>query len=72
MAKRKIGERTARLLKSYARNVSQQASLESIREDVVVNDIESFSQATLYSYIDSLKKIFVIEDSPAWDRTYKY
>ena len=34
---------------------------------LVVNDIESFSQATLYSYIDSLKKIFVIEDSPAWN-----
>lgn len=64
---KKDRERTARLLKSYARNVSQQASLESIREDVVVNDIESFSQATLYSYIDSLKKIFVIEDSPAWN-----
>lgn len=64
---KKDRERTARLLKSYARNVSQQASLESIRENVVVNDIESFSQATLYSYIDSLKKIFVIEDSPAWN-----
>jgi hypothetical protein len=64
---KKDRERTARLLKSYARNVSQQASLESIREDVIVNDIESFSQATLYSYIDSLKKIFVIEDSPAWN-----
>ena len=64
---KKDKERTARLLRSYARNVSQQASLESIREDVVVNDIESFSQATLYSYIDSLKKIFVIEDSPAWN-----
>lgn len=64
---KKDKERTARLLRSYARNVSQQVSLESIREDVVVNDIESFSQATLYSYIDSLKKIFVIEDSPAWN-----
>ena len=31
---KKDRERTARLLKSYARNVSQQASLESIREDV--------------------------------------
>ena len=41
--------------------------MDAVREDIIANDIESFSKSTLYSYIDSLKKIFVIEDSPAWN-----
>lgn len=61
-------ERTKRLLRSYARNVASQASLETIRQDVIGNDSEeSFSSSTLYSYVDALKKIFVIEDVPAWN-----
>lgn len=64
---KKDSERMKKLLRSYARNISQQVSLELIREDILANDIESFGQNTLYSYLDSLKKIFVIEDSPAWN-----
>lgn len=64
---KKNSERMKKLLRSYARNISQQVSLELIREDILANDIESFGQNTLYSYLDSLKKIFVIEDSPAWN-----
>ncbi len=64
---KKDSERVKKLLRSYARNISQQVSLELIRKDILANDIESFGQNTLYSYLDSLKKIFVIEDSPAWN-----
>ncbi len=60
-------ERTKRLMKSYARNVATQSSLETIREDCLVNDADTFDKETLYSYISALKKIFVIEDSPAWN-----
>lgn len=60
-------ERTKRLMKSYARNVATQASLETIREDCIVNDTDTFDKETLYSYINALKKTFVIEDSPAWN-----
>ncbi|MDO5444811.1 MAG: DUF4143 domain-containing protein [Eubacteriales bacterium] len=60
-------ERTKRLMKSYARNVATQASLETIREDCIVNDTDTFDKETLYSYINALKKIFVIEDSAAWN-----
>lgn len=59
-------ERTKRLLRSYARNVATQASLETLRADVINNDVETFDKETLYSYINALKRIFVIEDSPAW------
>ena len=38
-----------------------------VRKDVISNDIESFSIETLYDYLDALKKIFVIEDAPAWN-----
>ena len=60
-------ERTKRILKSYARNVATQASLETIRSDVIGNDVETFDKEALYGYLNALKRIFVIEDSPAWN-----
>lgn len=59
-------ERTKRVMRSYARNVSTQVSLETIRSDVINNDIETFDKESLYGYLNALKRIFVIEDSPAW------
>lgn len=59
-------EKAKQLLKSYARQVGSQTPMETIRQDMLSNQIETFDQATLYSYLDALKKIFVIEDSPAW------
>lgn len=60
-------EKAKRLLRSYARHVGSQSSLETIRQDMLVNQDDTFDQGTLYSYLDALKKIFVIEDSPAWN-----
>lgn len=60
-------ERTKRTLKSYARNVATQASLETIRSDIISNDVETFDKEALYGYLNALKRIFVIEDSPAWN-----
>ena len=60
-------ERAKRLLKSYARHVGTQSSLETIRQDMLANQSDTFDQGTLYSYLDALRKIFVIEDSPAWN-----
>ena len=60
-------ERTKRLMRSYARNIATQVSLETIRKDVISNDIETFDKETLYSYLSALTRIFVIEDSPAWN-----
>lgn len=60
-------ERTKRIMKSYARNVATQVSLETIRADVISNDIETFDKESLYGYLNALKSIFVIEDSPAWN-----
>ncbi|MBO4235222.1 MAG: DUF4143 domain-containing protein, partial [Firmicutes bacterium] len=59
--------RSTRLLRSYARNIATQASLETIRQDCLVNDNDTFDSITLYSYLNALQKIFVIEDAPAWN-----
>lgn len=60
-------EKAKRLLKSYARHVGTQTSLETIRKDLISNYVETFNQDTIYSYLNALEKIFVIEDSPAWN-----
>lgn len=60
-------DRAKRILRSYARNVAQQVPLETIRKDAVSNDDESFSVATLYEYLRFLYRIFVLEDSLAWN-----
>lgn len=60
-------ERSKRLMRSYARNAATQASMETIRKDVLSNDIETFDKESLYGYLNALKRIFVIEDSPAWN-----
>lgn len=60
-------EKAKRLLRSYARHVGTQSSLETIRQDILANQTDTFDQVTLYSYLDALRKIFVLEDSPAWN-----
>ena len=60
-------ERTKNLMKSYARNIGSQASNEKIRNDMISNDSFSLDSDTILSYINALKKIFVIEEAPAWN-----
>ena len=60
-------ERTKRLLKSYARNIGSQVSNETLKNDIIANDSGTLDTDTILSYINALKKIFVIEESPAWN-----
>lgn len=60
-------ERVKQLLRSYARNQGQQVSLKHIRADMLANDTDTLSIDTVSSYINALKKIFVIEESLAWN-----
>lgn len=59
--------RTHRLLRSYARHQGSQASYGTIKADLITNESDTFSEDTIASYINALKKIFVIEDSEAWN-----
>lgn len=60
-------ERTRLLLRSYARSQGGQVSIGAIRQDMMANDDETLADKTVQSYIGALKKIFVIEDMPAWN-----
>ena len=60
-------ERTKNLMRSYARNMGTQASNETIKNNMINNDSFSLDTDTVYSYINALKKIFVVEEVPAWN-----
>ncbi len=60
-------DRAKRLMRSYARFQGSQATIRSIRKDMLVNDTDTLDEDTVSSYIDALRKIFVIEDMPAWN-----
>ena len=59
---------TARLLlRSYARNQGAQATIGTIVADMMTNDENEISIKTAGNYLEVLRKIFVIEDSEAWN-----
>ena len=57
---------TRRLLRSYARHQATQASNSAIAADLATNDTDSLNETTIASYLNALRKIFVIEDMEAW------
>lgn len=60
-------ERTKRIMRSYARHQGTQASIATIRADIASNETENLSDETVGAYLSALRKIFVIEDMPAWN-----
>jgi len=57
--------RVRALMHSLARNISTMATIATIRNDIA-GDEESISEKTISSYINALRRIFVVEDLPAW------
>lgn len=64
---KRSSERVCRLMRAYARHQGTQASIATLKEDLQNNDATSLDDDTINSYIDALRKIFVIEDMPAWN-----
>lgn len=60
-------ERAKNLMRSYARNIGSQASNETLKNDMINNDSFSLDTDTVLSYVNALKKIFVVEESSAWN-----
>ena len=58
-------EKVRNLLQSLARNISTLATAKTIMGDMQVNDA-SITDKTLSSYLNALRRLFVIEDVPAW------
>ena len=59
-------ERVRRLMRSYARNQGSQVPNTVLAQDVSGSDETTISEETVSSYINALRKIFVVEDMPAW------
>jgi predicted AAA+ superfamily ATPase len=58
-------ERVRLLLRSLARNISTTSTFQTIRKDMEATDI-GLSDKTIQTYMNALRRIFVIEDLPAW------
>ena len=63
----KNSERVKRLMRSFARNIGTQVANTVIMADVNENNDINISENTVSLYINALKKIFVVEDMPAWN-----
>jgi predicted AAA+ superfamily ATPase len=61
----KAPDRVKALLRSISRNISCEARIVTIVNDLATND-ESLSHVTVDVYLRALSKIFVTEDLPAW------
>lgn len=64
---RKNPERVKRLMRSYARNQGSQITNTVIAQDIAANDEAPASEETVAAYLSALRKIFVVEDMPAWN-----
>jgi predicted AAA+ superfamily ATPase len=60
-------ERAIRLMRSYARHQGAQTTVAVIKADLAANEATEMSDNTIESYLNALRKIFVIEDMPAWN-----
>lgn len=60
-------DKVRRLMRSYARNQGTQVPNTELAKDVQGNDEGSINKETIASYLSALKKIFVVEDMPAWN-----
>lgn len=64
---KKNPDKVRRLMRSYARNQGTQIANTELAKDIQSNDETSLNEETIATYIDALKKIFVIEDMQAWN-----
>lgn len=64
---KRASERVRRLMRAYARHQGTQASVATLKEDLKNNDTTTLDEDTITSYLDALRKIFVVEDMPAWN-----
>lgn len=60
-------EKVRRLMRSYARNQGGQVPNTVLAQDISLYDEAQISEETVASYLNALRKIFVVEDMPAWN-----
>lgn len=60
-------ERVKRLMRSYARYQGSQSSFTEIGKDMTANEHGALDENTISTYLNALRKIFVVEDMRAWN-----
>lgn len=60
-------ERVRKLMRSYARNQGGQIPNTVLAQDIAASDETPINEETVASYVNALRKIFVVEDMPAWN-----
>lgn len=60
-------QRVRLLMRSFARHQGTMATIGTILADIKANESSGLSDNTVYDYLKALKKIFVVEDMPAWN-----
>ncbi len=55
------------LLRSLARNISTIVDLTTIELDIRNNEMKDLSRPTIYDYLDTLERLMIIENQPAWN-----
>ena len=68
----KNSKKVHRLMRSYARNQGSQIPNTVLAQDVSANDEVSMSNETVAAYVSALRKIFVVEDMPAWNPNLRF
>ena len=63
----KDAERVKRLMRSYARNQGGQVPNTMLAQDISINEATAINEETVAAYVNALRKIFVVEDLPAWN-----
>jgi predicted AAA+ superfamily ATPase len=58
--------RVRALMRSLARNISTMANFTTIRNDIA-GDEDTISEKTISSHLNALRRIYVVEDLPAWN-----
>ncbi len=64
---KKNPDRVRKLMRSYARNQGGQVPNTVLVQDISDNDEKNINEETVASYLNALRKIFVVEDMPAWN-----
>ena len=64
---KRASERVQRLMRAYARHQGTQVSIATLKDDLKNNDAATLDEDTISSYLEALRKIFVVEDMPAWN-----
>ncbi len=59
------------IIKSYARNISSEASIETILKDLRQSNERSMDRNTFEDYLDTIRDLYIIEDMEAWNPNFR-